>query len=337
MEPIQSLEEGDGDGGGRDIVSAIPFKRPDHRTYLGGYDAGAILNIHRFRTGEQVVLEKLGKSEPKDTTYRMDRGSTLEPLMVKWYTEHSGATVTYPVEFIRHPKHEFLGGHPDALALGNGTGRLRLVECKLTTRRSEYGAEGTDEVPDDVYCQVQHYAMLLREALAPSGVDLDPIAHVVADLGDEQPKVFELPMVDEQLDFLRDAEVEFWNDFVAQGKLPPPANAAEARARWPRETMPVAHATDANVIDHAEVLRLQAEIKSTKTSLEEAKLRIMRSMAECGTLMLDDEILARWSHVSSNRFDARAFRQANPELAEQYMKASETRRFTLKERRSNAK
>ena len=45
--------------------------------------------------------------------------------------------------------------------------------------------------------------------------------------------------------------------------------------------------------------------------------------------MTVDVYKIRWTKVTSNRFDTTAFKKAMPELARQYMKQTESRRFTV--------
>lgn len=312
-------------------AEAIPLEttRPDPRTYFGGGDAAAILELHPYRTAEDVIREKLGMTEPRSASFRMQRGAQLEPLLADWYAaEHADRRdlLTYPGAFVRHPQHAFLGGHPDALlALGNGS--WRLVEFKWTTRYGHYGAAGTNEVPDDVYCQVEHYAMILRE-----GIVLDGEAHVVADMGEEEPRLYKIPLVAHNLDYLRDREVEAWEQYVEGRILPPPGNAAQARARWPHETQPVAHATSANIDDHARLVQLQRQAKAVEVEIDMLKLKLMRTMQECGTLMDGRHILARWTAYTSRHLDVSKLKKELPAVYEQYSVEKPTRKFLVKER-----
>ena len=45
--------------------------------------------------------------------------------------------------------------------------------------------------------------------------------------------------------------------------------------------------------------------------------------------MLIDVYKIRWTKVSSNRFDSTAFKKAMPELHAQFLKQTESRRFTV--------
>lgn len=312
------------------MTTTTTIARPDHRTYFGGGDAAAILGLHPWRTPEDVISEKLGLREPKSASYRMRRGQHVEPLLAQWYGEtHADRPdrLSYPGEFVRHPQHEFLGGHPDALVqLPDGS--YRLVELKLTARRGDYGLAETDAVPNDTYCQVQHYAAILREL-----VPLDAEAHVVADLGDDEPVLYRLPLDPYSLDFLRDREIEAWETWVEGKILPPPHNPAEARARWPHEKRPVAHATTANVEDHELLLRHMKASKKLETEIDMLKLKLMRSMAECGALMDGTATLATWRDAMSSHLDVKRLKEEQPAIYAQYLASKPTRRFSVKERR----
>lgn len=74
-----------------------------------------------------------------------------------------------------------------------------------------------------------------------------------------------------------------------------------------------------------QIARLQAEAEALTDTLKGA-------MVERGTETLTGEgWRASWKNVQSNRFDQKAFRAENPELAARYMKETTTTRFLVGE------
>ena len=81
----------------------------------------------------------------------------------------------------------------------------------------------------------------------------------------------------------------------------------------------------------AELLEIRAqieELEAMKTALEDI---LKLAMADAGTeTMKAGQYSMSWKVITSNRFDASAFKKDNPELAAQYTKETRACRFTIK-------
>ena len=79
--------------------------------------------------------------------------------------------------------------------------------------------------------------------------------------------------------------------------------------------------------DLYELRAMKSELEDEITALED---RIKAEMAERGVDELEGAgHTAKYSEYTSMRFDASAFKKAQPELASEYTKATTARRFTL--------
>ena len=76
--------------------------------------------------------------------------------------------------------------------------------------------------------------------------------------------------------------------------------------------------------DLKELKAMAEEIAAEITTIEDA-IKAEMTAEE----MMIDVYKIRWTRVKSNRFDSTAFRKAMPELAEKFMKTTETRRFSI--------
>lgn len=81
----------------------------------------------------------------------------------------------------------------------------------------------------------------------------------------------------------------------------------------------------------AELMEIRAqieELEAMKTALEDI---LKLAMADAGTeTMKAGQYSMSWKVITSNRFDASAFKKDNPELAAQYTKETKTCRFLVK-------
>lgn len=170
----------------------------ERRTSIGGTDAAAIAGFSTYRNLWDVVAEKKGLLPVFKATERMRFGNLFEDPIAQEYGRRTGQKIVKGV-FVRDADKPFLGGHPDGLVEGTKKG----VEVKTV----EWGREKWSEpgqplrVPQDYYCQVQHYLGILRfdawSLVAQFGLsklrwyDLEPNARVIAALRERSEMVWE--------------------------------------------------------------------------------------------------------------------------------------------------
>lgn len=79
-----------------------------------------------------------------------------------------------------------------------------------------------------------------------------------------------------------------------------------------------------------DLLAVRAMIAELEAEAETLTDRIKSAMVDAGTEAIEgDGWKASWKNVNSNRFDSKAFRAENPELAARYMKQTITTRFLI--------
>lgn len=79
-----------------------------------------------------------------------------------------------------------------------------------------------------------------------------------------------------------------------------------------------------------QIRELQQLIEEAETEMEALKDAIKAEMtARNVEEMTVDVFKVRWTTVKSSRFDTTAFKKAMPELAKQFTKPTESRRFTV--------
>ena len=81
------------------------------------------------------------------------------------------------------------------------------------------------------------------------------------------------------------------------------------------------------VREYKELKALAEQIAGELAALED---EIKAEMTARGTESMDVDVYkVRWTTVNSSRFDTTAFKKAMPELAEQYTRATVSRRFSI--------
>lgn len=125
--------------------------------YLGGSDIPALLGVDPYRTVVDLWLEKTGRVEPTPVTNRAaDLGDRVEPVLVQWAADmlDLGDLVRFNVR----ATDEHLSSQVDGLLdLPNGPEVIEAKANGLFNPRwdgSDWGTEGTDQVPYRVLAQV---------------------------------------------------------------------------------------------------------------------------------------------------------------------------------------
>jgi putative phage-type endonuclease len=132
----------------------------ERRRGIGGSDVAGILGLSPWDSPYDVWLKKVGRAPRTPENEYMWWGTQMEALIARRYTDKTGIELWNPKRFLTHPDHPVLIGSPDRLAMGIPVG----VEIKTASAfsASEWGAEGTDEIPVNYLLQCVHYLALTQ-------------------------------------------------------------------------------------------------------------------------------------------------------------------------------
>ncbi len=173
--------------------------------YVGSSDIPAILGVDPYRNITDVWLAKTNRLELTETDSRpADLGNRLEQPLVQIVADQ----LEQPVEFnLRWTRAEVLSAQTDGWLVD----AERPVEAKAMGLfnpmfdTSEWGSEGTDQVPFRILAQVSF-------SLLVTGADL---AYVSALLGGGLGhRVYEIPRHEALIAEIEDRALTFWNDHV---------------------------------------------------------------------------------------------------------------------------
>lgn len=79
------------------------------------------------------------------------------------------------------------------------------------------------------------------------------------------------------------------------------------------------------VKEYADMKKMANELADMMAALE---CEIKAAMGDTEEMSVDG-IKVKWTHYTTSRFDTTSFRKANPELAAQYTKSQQERRFQV--------
>lgn len=274
----------------------------------------------------EVVAEKLGKLERPDLSgfEHVQMGLRMEATIGRFAEEELGFQCKALGDAVAiHPKHEWLRSHGDFLSAD----RTALVECKnYNALHINYYSEPGDpvRVPDADWAQCCHEA-------ACWGVDTVYLAVL---FGGQRFRTYRLDFTPDDKDALIQRMAKLWAS-VQTGTLPEPESPTQARIAYPIGGPGVAVAN--SEVEHAakRLAGVKASIKAFEQEEEKLAGMLQRIMGEASELQsADGRTLATWKNSKpTKRFSASLFRQAMPDIYEQFVIESPgDRRFLLKEK-----
>lgn len=244
-----------------------------HKHGTGGSQIGQVCGFSQWGGPFDVANEILNKVE-KPVTPAMDRGIRLEPVIADMYFDRhrdEGIRLREPrkPQFSRKYPHAL--GSYDRLVLRSRE-RVRGLEVKAPGWRQahNWGDPETDEIPEEVICQVQWYA----------GISGLAEWDVVAWVDTLDYREYRIEFDEGFFVGMAEANEEFWEKYIIPGVLPDPLEAADPlealKVTFPRSVRPLLNATPdfealaesyrlalARVVSHQEVADgFEADIKT---------------------------------------------------------------------------
>lgn len=306
------------------LVSTLDM---DHETWLqyrkkgiGGSDAGSICGLNPYSTAISVFQDKTQPQvEEKADNEAMRQGRDLEEYVARRFTEETRKKVRRANAIFFHEEHPFMLANVDRLIVGENAG----LECKTA---SAYSADKWKDghIPESYEIQCHHY-------MAVTGADAWYIACVV--LGKE----FiwrKIERDEETIQMLIQIESEFWNNNVLANKMPAPDGskaAEELLSKYYKNSDP---GKSIALVGFDEKLKRRDEISELQDKLEKEKKQIEQEVKiymEDAEKADSDRYSVSWKSVTSNRVDSKKLKSVYPEVYRECIKASESRRFTVKE------
>jgi predicted phage-related endonuclease len=132
---------------------------------------------------------------------------------------------------------------------------------------------------------------------------------------------------------LIEAEENFWNEYVAKGIMPPPDGSKACDEVLEKYFHTTRKAGSIELVGFDEQLKRRAEILDSISELQEEQKKIEQ---EIKMFMGENEFAANenyrvsWNRVDTTRLDTGRIKQERPEIYEDYVKVSSSRRFQIK-------
>lgn len=186
------------------------------RRGIGGSDVAGILGISPWSTPLDVWRAKVLGDQDAETE-PMRWGTLLEPIIRAEAVARLGEPVTDGQLVVAD---DWRFGNVDGLV-----GADAILECKTSRDASEWGQEGTDEIPLHYLTQVAWYLAVTARSLA----------HVAVLIGGSDFRMYRVARDARVEAAILERAAEFWRNRVLAKDPPAPTNLQDCRKRWRHE------------------------------------------------------------------------------------------------------
>ncbi len=296
---------------------------------IGSSDAAAACGIHPYLSMLELWMIKTGRmasniDESIEGYSPLYWGNTLEPMVAKYYQEHTGNKVRRVNAILQHPDPDktFMLANLDYAITGND--EVQILECKTA---GEHGAKlWKHGVPLYVTCQVQHQ-------LAVTGKQA---AHICVLLCGHEAKIYKVERDERLIESIMEHERLFWQ--YVQTDTPPTPDHSESAARALKQLYPKPEPNSKiDFKNDAGANKLFEQLLSYRDYMQELEQRHDQVKHQLQTLIKDNEVAIfdkgaiSWKRSKDSvSLDTKAVIKAHPELLTQFSKTRQgSRRFVV--------
>ena len=205
----------------------------EHRTYVGGTGAAALLGLNRWKSPHKLYLEIVHGQFDEEASIAADMGTALEPMIRTYYERATGNTVT-PAGMIRHPQYEFFGANPDGFVGDDGGLEIKTFSYNTAVDWGEPGEPQNDQrsfIPDPYLVQSQVYMTITgRKWWDVMGLNV----------GNREFRNYRLYDDPKLGDLITEKVVDFWLNHVVP-QVPPPLTGHSSDLGYLKEKFPTEH------------------------------------------------------------------------------------------------
>lgn len=291
----------------------------EHRKkFIGGSDCASALGLSPYKSPIYLWCEKTKRITEEVDNESMRIGRDLEDYVAQRFCEATGKKVRKSKYSFQSKEHPFMHANVDRLIVGEDAG----LECKTASALTKTKYDKGD-IPIQYYLQCMHY-------MAVTGKKKWYIAVLVMGKGFYH---FEVNRDESEIELLIDGEEVFWS-YVTQDKMPPVDDTDSTKDALLKMYPQAESNFKKDLFDKDDMLDRYNELKSLekkiKKEITEIENNLKKDLGECDTGSTV-KYRVNWKNTSSMRVDQEELKKKYPNIYNECLKESKTRRFTVKE------
>lgn len=282
-----------------------PDQLARRRERIGSSDSPPIVGVYPWKNAYDVFLEKTqAVADSPGNKEAVEIGNAFERPLLEWAGRELGVEVLQNVSAVA-PHDAIMAANHDGLVVGKPQG----LEAKTGTG-TDYGREGTDEVPERVIVQCQHQMFV-------SELELVWVPVLIARFDRLERVMYKVKRNDRLIDYIVERDHAFWENHVLAGV--PPADllpSLETLRRVRRIPELVAEVP-------APLVEAWREAHAAKKAAEGAADEAVRALvaafgeAEAGDYGDPRKVLT-YRGYSYDQIDGKALKQRRPDIWEEF-------------------
>lgn len=292
---------------------------------IGSSEVATILGLNPWETPYQLWRRKKGLDKGKSETFAMKAGHYLEDAVSMFWHDETGRDIIKRSAgdwLMVNTEKPFMRVSPDRTywlsGMPHNNANKGILECKTTQMRID-----PDDLPKYWFCQVQYQ-------LGVAEYEQGSLAWL------SQGREFgykDISLVPDFFAWICEEVTKFWIDNV-QGNIEPEAQSVEdVLLRYNQHTDgKILEVSDDIFTACNDLKALKEQIGKLDEHKEELETKIKMCFADAEAISYGGQTIATWKAPKpSERFDAKAFAKAHPDLAKEFTAVWQgTRRFLLK-------
>lgn len=305
------------------LISTADMNRQEwlkaRRAGIGGSDVSAIAGLNKWKSPVAVYLDKVGEAPEDEAGEAAYWGNVMEDIVAQEFTKRSGMKVRRRNAILKHAEYPWMLANVDRLIVGKKEG----LECKTASEFMKGEWEG-EEIPAAYLLQIQHY-------MAVTGFKAWWIAVL---LGGNKFHYKRIERDEEIIQYLIEIEKDFWLNHV-EPQNPPAFDGSDASADLLKALYPQSEPdSEIHLPKDAEALvealdAINAELKETERQKKEYENQLKNMLKDYEKGFIGDRLVT-WKSYVSNRLDTKRLKAEQPEIYEQYINQTTSRRFSVK-------
>lgn len=283
---------------------------------IGGSDAGAVCGLNPYRSAIEVYFDKTTDEVEEIDNEAMRQGREFEDYVARRFMEATGKKVRRANAMFYDEQYPFMLADVDRMVVGENAG----LECKTASPFMADKWKG-EEIPLSYQIQCYHY-------MSVCNADAWYIAVLIYG---KEFKFYKLERDEQVIQDLIRIEKDFWENYIQKGQLPDPDGSKAADSilakyykESKRKTIRLS-GFDERLMRRQELVEVMGRMEKEKNQIEQ-ELKQYLGNAEVAE---NDKFRVSWKAVSSNRIDTGRLKEEEPEIYRKYLKATQSRRFTV--------
>jgi predicted phage-related endonuclease len=268
-----------------------------------------------------VILEKQGKKDLPDLSgvEAVQMGHVMQPVIGRLFQSKFDMEIQDANYSLIHPKHDWFRSHFDFISADGNA----LIEAKNynAATRNKFDPD-SNRIPDADYAQLVHEAAVHNVSTI----------YLAVLFGGQEFCTFKFDISESEKEDLIKKMAEVWG-YCKAGNVPEATTIEQTKIMYPQNHTGVITATQQVERAVAQLRDVKNQIKHLEAAEEQLEVSVRNLMAENQEIRtVDGQTLVTWkSAKSSKRFSSDLFKQAMPDIYEQFVvEMPGSRRFLVK-------